>query len=304
MKKLVVCLLAITMVLGLSIPAIMAADADFAPSVEVKPTPEIVAPETDSDINVGAIINKVDDTKENVAKDVMLSVSYDEAKEMIENKDTNGITAEEEAVCQALVDAYNDLKENGVKGSVENIDEFVAENLAIEAPAYFVSHVFELNLGSENADKLEGEASVTVRFDNAGVNAKAGALVVAHMVDEKWVIVPNDCVVVTEDYIEVTFDDLCPVMFLHVEEDENAGGQDSETTSEIVGGQETESKDVETNTQETEPKDDENKDDKDNFLVPTIIILSITVVIVVGIVVYYILEKKGVIKKLSQGSKK
>lgn len=256
MKKLVVCLLAVTMVLFMSfaVVSVSAADSDFAPSIEAKPVPEIIVNE-----GVGAVINN-GETTENVAIEDMFCVSYNEAKDKI----SAGAQGAEADACNALIAAYDALKANGVKESIENVDKFVTESLEIANPEYFVSHVFELNIGEANSDKLEGDASVTVKFDNADIKAEAGKFVVAYMVDGQWTIVPKDSVKVTAETVEVTFDDLCPVAFLHVEEGEAAP---------------------------TPGDDTEN----DGLLTATIIILSITAVIILGIVVFYVLEKKGVI---------
>ena len=180
-------------------------------------------------------------------------------------------SADDKAACEAFVAAYDALKKDGVKATVANIDAFVAESLNIENPTYFVSNVFELNIGEHTA-KLEGDASVTVRFDNGTIKAKSGELVVAHMVGDAWKIVAKEDVKVTEDTIEVTFDQLCPVAFINV-----AAGEAPQTP------------DV--------PGDD---DADDGVMTATIIILSVTAVIIAGIVVFYVLEKKGVLAKISK----
>lgn len=264
MKKLVVCLLTVTMVLCMSIAVVTvsAADSDFAPSIEVKPVPDITVNE-----GIGAVINNPNDTTEDVLVKDMFYISYNQAKEKV----AAGVEGDEADTCNALITAYDALKAAGVKKSIENIDKFVTENLKISNPEYFVSHVFELALGDVHDGKLEGDGSVTVKFDNTDINAKAGKLVVTHMVDGKWVIVPKDNVKVTEETVEVTFDQLCPVAFLHVEEGESTP----------------------TPTPTPTPGDDEEEDD--GLLIATIIIISITAVIILGIIVFYFLEKKGII---------
>ena len=265
MKKLVVCLLIVTMALCMSIAvvSVSAADSDFAPSIEVKPVPEIIVNE-----NIGAVINHQDDTTEEVLFEDIFYISYDEAEEHI----AEGTAGDNADVCNALITAYDALKAAGIKDSIENIDEFVTENLDINNPEYFVSYVFELNLGSAHSGKLDGDASVTVKFNNADINAKAGQLIVAHMVDEKWVIVPNDHVKVTEEVVEVTFDDLCPVALLHVEE-----GESTSTTPTPIT-----------------PDNDAN----DNELwIAVVIIIGITAVIILGIIVSYIVEKRELVAK-------
>ncbi len=286
--------------MSFAVISVSAADADFAPSIEEKPVPEIVAPEIDDNVDlgeiapedIGAVINKgEEEANEYVEKTQIVTLYYDKAVELVENKETNGLSPEKEAICNTLVDVYDALKENGVRNSVEAIDEFVSENLEIANPEYFVSHVFELSLGDEHSDKLDGEATVTVRFDNTGIRAEAGKFVVAHIVEDKWVIVPNEDVKVTADCVEVTFDSLCPVIFLNVEEGEE------ETTAPVGDESESES---ESEGEGTEKPADDDEGDND-VITATIIIICITVVIVAGIVVFYILEKKGVLAKISKG---
>ncbi len=312
MKRTVACCLAFVMIFCMSFAVISAsaADSNFAPSIEEKPVPEIVAPEIDDNVDlgdvapedIGAVINKAEgDEKEYVEKTDIFTLYYDKAKDLVENKETNELSPEEEAICNTLIDVYDALKENGVRNSVEAIDQFVSENLEIANPEYFVSNIFELNLGDAHADKIDGEASVTVRFDNTSIRAEEGKFVVAHLVEDKWVIVPNEDVKVTADYVEVTFDSLCPVVFLNVEE----GEEETTVDTSVPGGDESESEtETETEGQGTDkPQDDEDKDD-DSVLTATIIIICITGVIVAGIVVFYILEKKGVLAKISKKSKK
>ena len=261
MKKTFVCRLALAMVVIMCFAAVSAVAADFAPSIEAAPVPEVVAPSEDK-AGVGAVITGADNNTEDVALADMLIVSYNDAKTQLDNH-----------ACEKFVDAYDALKKDGVKATVANIDAFVAENLNVENPTYFVSNVFELNLGEHSA-KLEGDATVTVRFDNATIKAKSGELVVAHMVGDTWKIVANNDVKVTDDVIEVTFDELCPVAFINV-----AAGEAPQT-----------------------PDTPDTGDDKgdDGVLTATIIILSVTAVIIAGIVVFYVLEKKGVLAKLSK----
>ena len=311
MKRIVACCLAVVVILCMSFAAIStsAADANFAPSIEEKPVPEIVAPEIDdgadlggaASADIGAVINKVEEeTKEYVEKIEVFTLYYDKAKDLVENKDTNALSPEKEAVCNTLIEVYEALKENGVRNSVEGIDDFVAENLEISNPEYFVSYVFELSLSGKYDGELDGVSTVTVRFDNTGIRAEEGKFVVAHIVEGKWVLVPSEDVKVAENYVEVTFDSLCPILFLNVEE-----GDEETTTDTTPGGDETESEsETETEDEETQtPGGDVDDDDNNDVLTATIIIILITLLIIIAIVVFYILEKKGVIAKISKKSK-
>ena len=242
MKKLVVCLLAITMVLSMSfaVLSVSAADSEFAPSIEVKGEPTIS----------NAVIGE-----ETVEYTV---VSYNDVK-----ADST----------HALTKAYKSLKETGVAATITGIDKFASETLKVKNAKYYVSNVFDLSLKDES--KLEGDATVTVTFKNdATIGAKSGKLIVAHMVGDKWEIVSNENVKVTSDSVVVTFDELCPVALIHVEEGEApAPGTDADA-------------------------------EDDGLLTATIIILSITAVIILGIVVFYVLEKKGIIGGTQNHSKK
>lgn len=280
MKKTFICRVALALVicLGFATLAVSAANEGFAPSIEVKDTPTVVAPEATPE--VGAIINNGEAT-ENIAMADIVTVSYEEAKTAVDAGDNTH---------KALVDAYQAFKSNGVEKSIEGVASFVANELKISNPEYFVSNIFELNIG-EHDSKLAGDATVTVCFSNAGINAESGKLVVAHMVGEKWVVVPNNNVKVTAETIEVTFDELCPVVFLNVKE--GTAQEPSETTPSTP------------DETETDAPDNGGEDDGDNsVLVATIVILSITGVVIAGIVVFYVLEKKGVLAKLSQGNTK
>jgi hypothetical protein len=183
-----------------------------------------------------------------------------------------------------LVDAYNAFKQNGVEKSVEGIADVVKNDLKISNPKYFVSDLFELNIG-EYASELEDDAEVTVSFSNAVVNAKAGKLIVAHMVEGKWKMVPTSDVVVSEDAIKVTFDELCPVVFLSVSEGEAStpGGD----TKPPVSNEETKA-----------PADEGDEDDSDSAIpdgtmIALMVIAAITLLAVAAIVGFYFYEKKS-----------
>ena len=75
MKKTFVCRLALAMVVIMCFAAVSAVAADFAPSIEAAPVPEIVAPSEDK-ADVGAVINGADNKTEDVALSDMLIVSY------------------------------------------------------------------------------------------------------------------------------------------------------------------------------------------------------------------------------------
>lgn len=264
--------MALVICLGFAVVSAFAADTDYAPSIEVKTTPEIVTPEGASS-EIGAVIN-AGETSEQIKVNDIYKVSYGEAKKNV--ADVNFTDETKKAACQALVNAYDAFKAAGVENSIENIKSFAEETLKISNPEYFVSNLFELNIG-EHDSKLDGDSTVTVRFLNdESINAENGKLVVAHMVDGKWAIVPNESVKVTEDVVEVTFDDLCPVVFINLSQ-----GAAADVTPQ---------------------PDDDGADDgmDDGVIIALVVIAGVTVLIVAAIVVFYVLEKKDVLTKISQ----
>jgi hypothetical protein len=272
--------LALALVLCICSSVIAVSAVDYAPSIEVKPTPEIVTPEGEA-AEVGAVIS--DGTEiQKVLKSEINAISYEEAKAYI--GDSTATDAEKKSVCETLVNAYNAFKQNGVEKSVEGIADVVKNDLKISNPKYFVSDLFELNIG-EYASELEDDAEVTVSFSNAVVNAKAGKLIVAHMVEGKWKMVPTSDVVVSEDAIKVTFDELCPVVFLSVSEGEAStpGGD----TKPPVSNEETKA-----------PADEGDEDDSDSAIpdgtmIALMVIAAITLLAVAAIVGFYFYEKKS-----------
>ena len=268
MKKTFVCRLALALVVCICFSTIA---ISAVPSIELKPTPEIITPAGSAE-DVGAIITNGSE-KEEIKKSDITAISYDEAK---------AYTGSDENIkntCAALVEAHNAFKVENVEG----IGEFVKTNLNVKNPKYFVSELFEINIG-DKASMLDGNAKITISFSNATVKAESGKLVVAHMVNNKWEIVPASDIVVTADVIKVSFDQLCPVVFLTVSEDEAA--------------------DVTPDTEDTQaPSDTEEPADDNNVLV--IVLVSVGSVIVLAavafVVAYVILKKKGIVDQTFVG---
>ena len=269
MKKTFVCRLALALVVCICFSTIA---ISAVPSIELKPTPEIITPAGSAE-DVGAIITNGSE-KEEIKKSDITAISYDEAKEYAGSDENIKNT------CAALVEAYNAFKVENIEG----IGEFVKTNLNVKNPKYFVSELFEINIG-DKASMLDGDAKITISFSNATVKAESGKLVVAHMVNNKWEIVPASDIVVTADVIKVSFDQLCPVVFLTVSEDEAAA-------------------DVTPDTEDTQaPSDTEEPADDNNVLV--IVLVSVGSVIVLAavafVVAYVILKKKGIVDQTFVG---
>lgn len=262
MKKTFVCRLALALVVCICFSTIA---ISAAPSIELKPTPEIITPAGSAE-DVGAIITNGSE-KEEIKKSDITAISYDEAKAYAGSDENIKNT------CAALVEVYDAFKVENVEG----IDEFVKTNLNVKNPEYFIEELFEINIG-DKASMLDGDAKITITFSNATVRAESGKLVVAHMVNNKWEIVPASDVVVTADVIKVSFDQLCPVVFLTVSE----GDEVVDTTPD---------------TDDTQAPADTEEPAEDNTLV--IVLVSVGSVIVLAavafVVAYVILKKKGIV---------
>lgn len=233
MKKTAVIVMTLAIMLCMCL-SVVAADV---PSAEVPEAPEI----TD------AVINKGEDGQKDATVDV---TTLEQAKE------------ESTPIGDALIDAFEKFDKDPTV-SVPALKDFKTGS-TFKNPVYSVTHAFAL----EVKDLAEGE-SVTVSFKN-DFGAKQGSIVVIHQDDAgKWQIVPADKVTVTAETIDVTFDSLCPVMFLSVEEAKDAPITDADQPDNSV-------------------------------LTATIVIVSVTVVIVAGIIIFYVLEKKGVLAKLTK----
>ena len=277
MKKTFVCRLALALVVCICFSTIA---ISAAPSIELKPTPEIITPAGSAE-DVGAIITNGSE-KEEIKKSDITAISYDEARAYAGSDENIKNT------CAALVEAYNAFKVENVEG----IDEFVKTNLNVKNPNYFISELFEINIG-DKASMLDGDAKITISFSNAIVKAESGKLVVAHMVNNKWEIVPASDIVVTADVIKVSFDQLCPVVFLTVSEDEAADvTPDTEDTQAPSDTEDTQA-----------PSDTEEPADDNNVLV--IVLVSVGSVIVLAavafVVAYVILKKKGIVDQTFVG---
>ena len=234
MKKTALIIMTVAIMLCMCLP-IVAADV---PSAEVPEAPEIM----------DAIINKGDEDQKEATVDV---TTLEQAKQ------------ESTTVGDALIEAFEKFDKNPTV-SVPALKDFKT-GTDFENPVFSVTHAFAIEV-----ENLEEGASVTISFKN-DFGAKQGSIIVIHQNDEgEWLIVPADKVVVSSATIDVTFDSLCPVMFLSVEE--------AKDDAPVV-----------------------DPDQPDNsVMIATIVIVCVTVVIVGGIVVFYVLEKKGVFAKFTK----
>ena len=255
--------LALTLCLGITMIS-----ADFTPSAESKDVPEIVAPEVDgeelpdnvSPEDVVAVIVNPED-KVYVVESALSIISVSDAKNYI--SDAEGESHDEGLLdrCQELIDAYDSVDEKGVAASVAGIDG-MAELLGVEFPKYTVPYIFELSVDDDEASgALNAEGSyITVVFDVSSFANEDSKLAVAHIVDEKWVLVPleNTILDAEKGTLTVSFDSLCPVMFISVEESDETGsetscaGSETESESGTETGSETAGESADTESVETE----------------------------------------------------
>ena len=259
MKRTISFVLSMALVLCLGITMI---SAEFTPSAESKDVPPVVSPNVDiEDLpegvepeDVAAVIVNAEDNVYVVASSLSL-ISVADAKNFIAD---GGEAQDEELLdlCQGLIDAYGTVADAGVPASIPGIDE-LADSLGIQSPEYTVPFIFELSVGNDEAsDALNAEgAYITLTFDLSDIDVGSGTLLVAHMVGEEWVIVPLEKTVLDRENrtLTVSFDSLCPVMFISVEEGEETdsesatdSGSESESESESgsESGSESESSDV------------------------------------------------------------
>ena len=199
-------------------------------------------------------------------------------------------------VSKELVKAYNEVKAaTHISEKVAEINE-VAADLGFEEPVMAVTSMFEVNPGTqEHQDALAEEgATITISFANT-MGAVQGGMLVAHMVEEVWKLVAPEKVVITPETITVEFDNLCPVMFMSVEEkvEETTVATESETVEITETETETETETVTETETEVESESETEKIDepkKSNALV--IVIIVVVVVAAAAVVVVVVLKKK------------
>ncbi len=244
--------------------------ADFTPSAESKDVPLVVAPAVDSEElpdnvapeDIAAVIVNSED-KVYVVNSVLSMISVSDAKNYISDAEDESRDESFLDRCQELIDAYDSIDVSGVVASVAGLDD-MADLLGIESPKYTVPYIFELSVDNEDASEaLNAEgAYITVVFDVSSFVSEDSKLAVAHIVNEKWVLVPLENTVLDAENgtLTVSFDSLCPIMFISVEESDETEGETgsetegesaTETVSEAVSGSD-DAESVETESVETE----------------------------------------------------
>ena len=289
-------ILMITMAFGA-----VSVSADFVPSVEYKDAPVIVAP-ADAEDNVAAIIYKANGDAVNVLEDDIDLIPLSEAIATVNDQDSKDPeNADYQLKCNLLVTLYRNIVADGLTATVDGVEDF-ATGLGFENPDMTVVYMFELDPGEANENVLaENGSYITVAFDNV-MKAAGGKFIVAHYTDDGWAMVDSAKVAVTEDAVTVSFDSLCPVLFISVEEGVGGSDDSSAVESTPADTESDETQPTETEGEETEPVVNNGEDNDPTTVI--IIVVCIVVVVAAAVVIFIILQKKGVISQWMNKSKK
>ena len=202
-KKIITMLLAITLVMAMSVPAMA---AEFTPSVESKPAPEVVT-QTDSNGNECAAIIYDANGNEIVGVPtgdlIVTPVSASDAP-----------TAE---IREKLEAAYEQLQSVRTLTELSNDLETVIKEYSsdITVDDLVVRDLFDVTVLGTYAEYLSQEGnSITIRF-KLTADADSLAAVLHNMEGTTWETVTNDRITRNSDYTaDVVFYDLSPVAFL------------------------------------------------------------------------------------------
>lgn len=279
MKKLFSLFVAVAMILSIGSLALLVG-ADYVPSVEFNDAPVIVTPSVpeeelpedyDPADEIKAIITNGEGEKVYIPDSKLGVISVSEAY-VIQDAEDNY----DEAIVAAsrkVLEIYNGIVDSSVAEVVTGLDAF-ATSLGFVAPEFSVKNVFDLDAG---VDLSAEDDVVSVIFGN-NMEVVDGGFIVACYVNEAWTIVDASKVVFDGENITVEFDDLCPVVFIAVEETHEETTTGAEDTTEDTT---------------TAPVDD--NDDKPNNTWIWIVVACTTVVAGGGITVF-VLYKKGIIR--------
>ncbi len=277
MKKLFSLFLAVALILSIGSLALLAG-ADYVPSVQFDDAPIIVTPSvSEEDLpddydpadEIKGIITNAEGEKTYIPDSKLGVISVSEAHVIQDAEDNYDETLV--AASRKVLEIYNGIIDSSVAEVVTGLDTFAA-SLGFVAPAFSVRNVFDLDAGVDLS--AEGD-NISIIFKN-NMDVVDGGFVVACYINDAWTIVDASKVVFDGENITVEFDDLCPIVFVAVEETH----EDTTTTG------------VEETTDETTTSVID--DDKPNNTWIWIVV-AVTVVAAGGITVY-ILWKKGIIR--------
>lgn len=277
MKKLFSLFVAVALILSIGSLTLLAG-ADYVPSVQFDDAPIIVTPSVpteelpddyDPADEIKAIITNSEGEKVYIPDSKLGVISISEAYHIVDQAEG---TYDEAIVAasNSVLAIYESIVGSSVAEVVTGLDAF-ATSLDFVVPEFSVKNVFDLDAGVDLS--AEGDV-VSVIFGN-NMDVVDGGFIVACYVNETWTIVDASKVVFDGENITVEFDDLCPVVFIAVEETYE------ETTTAVV---------EDTTEETTAPVDD---DDKPSF---AWIWIVVSVVVVGGGVTVYVLYKKGIIR--------
>lgn len=202
-KKIITMLLAVTLVMAMSIPAMA---AEFTPSVENKPAPEVVT-QTDSNGNeCVAIIYDADGNEIVGVPEGYLIVTPVAASEMpsAEIKENLEAAYEQLQSVSSLTELSSDL---------EVVIKEVSLDLAIDD--LVIRDLFDVTVLGTYAEYLSQEGNyISIRF-KLSVDADSLAAVLHNIEGTTWETVSNDRITRNKDYTaDVVFYELSPVAFL------------------------------------------------------------------------------------------
>lgn len=279
MKKLFSLFLAVALILSIGSLALLAG-ADYVPSVEFDDAPVIVTPSVaDEDLpddydpadEIKGIVTNAEGEKTYIPDSKLGVISVSEAHVI------GDAEAEyDEALVAAsrkVLEIYNGIIDSSVAEVVTGLDSFAA-SLGFVAPEFSVKNVFDLDAGVDLS--AEGD-SISIIFKN-NMDVVDGGFVVACYVNDAWTIVDASKVVFDGENITVEFDDLCPIVFVAVEETH----EDTTTAG------------VEDTTEDTTAPIIDDEEDKPNNTWIWIVVVSVAVLAAGGVTVY-VLWKKGII---------
>lgn len=235
MKKLFSLLVAVALILSIGSLALLAG-ADYVPSVEFDDAPIIVTPSVpeedlpedyDPADEIKGIITNAEGEKTYIPDSKLGVISVSEAH-VIQDVE-GGYDEALVAASRKVLEVYNGIIGSSVAEVVTGLDTFAA-SLGFVAPEFSVKNVFDLDAGVDLS--AEGDV-ISIIFEN-NMDVVDGGFIVACYVGDAWTIVDASKVVFDGENISVEFDDLCPVVFIAVEEtfEETSTSGGDETTEE------------------------------------------------------------------------
>lgn len=279
MKKLFSLFLAVALILSIGSLALLAG-ADYVPSVQFDDAPVIVTPSiSEEDLpddydpadEIKGVITNAEGEKTYITNSKLGVISVSEAH-VIQDAEDNYDEALV-AASRKVLEIYNGIIDSSVGEVVTGLDTFAA-SLGFVAPEFSVKNVFDLDAGVDLS--AEGD-NISIIFKN-NMDVVDGGFIVACYINDAWTIVDASKVVFDGENISVEFDDLCPIVFVAVEETHE------ETTTTGV---------EETTDETTTPVIDDGDDKPNNTWIWIVVAVA---VVVAGGVTVYILWKKGIIR--------